>query len=288
LDVAAEDRLRPLPNLPELRIVDSEGLHPHEEVDASRVEPLRLALEQDGILKNPPVVMPFPGQPEQYVVLDGANRTTAFKELGLVHNLVQIVRPGREEMRLRTWNKVVYGAPPERLFHSMYDLFGVVPAPSDRKQRLERYSSRARLAYLSLPDGTAWEVGAERENLPERIRLLRQLDMVSSEVGQAERTSEFDARHFSDIYPTLAGLVIFPAFEIEEVLEIVTRNLCLPSGLTRFIIAPRALRINYPLGRLGEPGTIEEKQAELDGWIEERLRTRSIRFYAEATFSYDD
>lgn len=280
--------MKPLPILPELRIVSTLGLHPHEDVDASRVEPLRLALEQEGILKNPPVVMPFPARQEEYVVLDGANRTTAFKALKIDHTLVQVIRPGREEMRLRTWNKVVYGAPPERLFHSLYDLFGVVPAPMDRKERLERYTSRARLAYLSLPDGSAWEIGAEREVLPERIRLLRQLDMVSSEVGQAERTSEFEANQFSGVFSPLAGLVVFPPFEIEEVLEVVARGLSLPSGLTRFIITPRALRINYPLERLRQPGMIEEKQRQLEQWIEERLRRRRIRYYAEATFSYDD
>ena len=280
--------MKPLPNLPELRIVSCQRLHPHEEVDTTRVEPLSLALQKDGILKNPPVVIAFPGRPDEFVVLDGANRTTAFKELGFDHNLVQVVRPGREEMRLRTWNKVVYGAPPERLFHSLYDLFGVVPAPGDRKERLERYTSRVRLAYLSLPDGSAWEVGAERDALPERTRLLRQLDTVSSEVGQAERTSEFEAQQFSGIFHSVTGLVIFPAFEIEEVLEIVVRGLCLPSGLTRFIIAPRALRINYPLARLKAPGQIEEKQKQLEDWVEDRLRTRSIRYYAEATFSYDD
>lgn len=283
-----EASLKPLPKLPELRIVRSEGLFPHEYVDPTRVDPLRSALQEDGILKNPPVVIPFPGRTGEYVVLDGANRTTAFKELEIDHVVVQVVRPGREEIRLRTWNKVISGAPPERLFHSLYDLFGVMPAPSDRKERLERYSSRARLAYLSLPDGSAWEIGSERENLPERIRLLRQLDMVTSEVGDSERTSEIDASQFMGVFQPLAGLVIFPPFEIEEVLEVVAQDLCIPSGLTRFVIAPRALRINYPLERLQKSGTMEEKQGALETWIEERLRSRNVRYYAEATFSYDD
>jgi hypothetical protein len=280
--------MKPLPNLPELCIVNAQGLHPHEEVDPTRVEPLRLALKAEGILKNPPVVMPFPGRSDEYVVLDGANRTTAFKQLAIEHTLVQVVRPGREEIRLRTWNKIVYGAPPERLFNSLYDLFGVVPAPGDRKERLERYTSHARMAYLSLPDGSAWEIGSKRESLPERIRLLRQLDLVSSEIGQAERTSEIEASHFPKIYPQLTGLVIFPAFEVEEVLEVVSIDLCLPSGLTRFIIAPRALRINYPLERLGDRGSIEQKQIDLGAWIQARLHGRKVRYYAEATFSFDD
>ncbi len=280
--------MRPLPNLPELRIVEPTSLHPHEDVDPSRVEPLQLALEADGILKNPPVVIPFPGRDEEFVVLDGANRTTAFRNLRIKHTLVQVVRPGREDIRLRTWNKIIYGAPPERLFNSLYDLFGVNPAPEDRKERLERYSSRSRLAYLSLPDGSAWEVGAERAVFPERIHLLRQLDQVTSEVGTTERTSEIDAKQFVQVYESLTGLVIFPAFEIEEVLEVVSQDLCLPSGLTRFVIAPRALRINYPLERLRENLPIQQKQSALESWIQDRLRERRIRYYAETTFSFDD
>ncbi len=280
--------MKPIPSLPELSIVRSTGLYPHEDVDPSRVEPLRKALEQDGMLKNPPVVLPFPGREDSYVVLDGANRTTALKALGIEHALVQIVRPGREEIRLQTWNKIVFGAPPERLFNSLYDLFGLFPAPIDRKERLERYTSRARLAYLSMPDGSAWEIGSERDMLPERIHLLRQLDQVSSEVGSSERTSDIEARHFSKIYETITGLVIFPAFEIEEVLEVVSQDLCLPSGLTRFIVAPRALRINYPLDRLREDHSIDRKQGDLDHWVQERLRARMVRYYAEATFSFDD
>jgi hypothetical protein len=280
--------MKPLPNLPELRIVEATCLHPHEEVDPTRVKPLRSALESEDILKNPPVVFPFPGREEEYIVLDGANRTTALKNLEIQHALVQVVRPGREDIRLKTWNKIIYGAPPERLFNSLYDLFGLVPAPMDRKERLESYSSRSRLAYLSLPDGSAWEVGAEREALPERLYLLRQLDQVSSEVGMSERTSEIEVNQFSHVYGELTGLVIFPAFEIEEVLAVVSQNLCLPSGLTRFIIAPRALRINYPLDRLRAKASLEQKQSDLDTWIQERLRARRIRFYAETTFSFDD
>jgi hypothetical protein len=280
--------MKPLPNLPELRMVDSAGLYPHEDVDPTRVEPLRDALEADGYLKNPPVVIAFPGRKGEYVVLDGANRTTAFKDLAIEHALVQVVRPGRESIRLRTWNKLVHGAPPERLFNSLYDLFGVAPAPVDRKERLERFTSRARLAYLSLPDGSAWEIGSQRETLAERIHLLRQLELVSSEVGASERTSEIEANAFSDVYQDLTSLIIFPPFEIEEVLEIVSLDLCLPSGLTRFIIAPRALRINYPLDRLSSPGSLTKKQEALDEWIQERLRARRVRYYAEATFSYDD
>ncbi len=280
--------MKPLPSLPELCIVKSHGLHPHEDVDPTRVQPLRSALETDGILKNPPVVVPFPGRMNEFVVLDGANRTTALKELDFEHALVQIVRPGREDIRLKTWNKVVYGAPAERLFNSLYDLFGLVPAPGDRKERLERYLSKLRLAYLSMPDGSAWEIGSEREVLPERIHLLRQLEQVSSEVGQVERTSEIEARHFVDIYRELTGLILFPAFSIEEVLEIVRQGLSLPPGLTRFIITPRALRINYPLNRLQEGVPIGQKQEALDHWIQDCLRNRRIRYYAEATFSFDD
>jgi hypothetical protein len=107
-------------------------------------------------------------------------------------------------------------------------------------------------------------------------------------VGESERTSEIEAGKFEGIYRSLTGLIIYPAIELEEVLEVVSQDLCFPSGLTRFIISPRALRINYPISRLRSKKSLDEKQAELEMWIQDRLRSRRIRYYAESTFSFDD
>jgi hypothetical protein len=86
----------------------------------------------------------------------------------------------------------------------------------------------------------------------------------------------------------MAGLIVFRRFEVEEVVTAVAQDRLLPGGLTRFVVSPRALRVDYPLERLASSADQEQKQAELDAWIRERVAGRRVRYYAEATFLFDE
>ncbi|MFN8531878.1 MAG: hypothetical protein U0670_25005, partial [Anaerolineae bacterium] len=81
---------------PNLRIVPTERLHPHEEHDTQRLLPLIDRLKHETVMINPPIVAPMDADGEDYVVLDGANRTSAFSELGFPHVLVQIAPYGSD------------------------------------------------------------------------------------------------------------------------------------------------------------------------------------------------
>lgn len=280
--------MKPLPDLPYLLIVRTEDLRPHEDVEQGRVDPIMRGLEADGILKNPPLVMRLHTQPEKYLVLDGANRTMALQSLNIPHSLVQLVRPGIETVRLRTWNRVVYSSEPRELFDRLDQVTEIVPAPRDRKEQLERIAAGVRLAYLYLPDGSAWELGREREALDERMHHLGALIDVCLNSGKTDRTSEMDVQGLAGIYKGLAGVLVFPSIEVEEVVEAAINEIVLPAGLTRFIVSPRALRVNYPLDWLSEDRSLEEKQKQLDDWIEQRVHEQSVRYYAESTILFDE
>jgi hypothetical protein len=280
--------LKPLPDLPLLQIVCTEDLFPHEAVERARLEPIARGLRADGVLKNPPLVMTLHTQAEKYLVVDGANRTMALRSLNIPHTLVQLVRPGTETVRLRTWNRVIYGSDPDELFTRLDDITEITPAPRDRKEQLERIALGVRLAYLYLPDGSAWEIGREHEALRERLHNLGKLIEVCLDLGNTDRTSEMDVRSLGDVYEEVAGLLVFPSIEVEEVIEAVVNDIVLPAGLTRFIVSPRALRLNYPLDLLAEDRPIEEKQRSLEEWIQERLREQAVRYYAESTILFDE
>ena len=90
------------------------------------------------------------------------------------------------------------------------------------------------------------------------------------------------------IYKDLSGLMIFPQFQIEDVLSLAGEGYLLPTGITRFTVSPRALHVNYPLYELAADRSIEEKNADLEKWIQKRIAKKGVRYYAEATFLYDE
>src|SRR5438270_6696132 len=100
---------RPSPehfDIPNLRLLPISSLVLHEHADEKRVERLESRLRSDGFLKNPPVVAPILGT-DRYVVLDGANRTSAVQRLGCPHLLVQVVDYKSPQVQLLTWHHLI-------------------------------------------------------------------------------------------------------------------------------------------------------------------------------------
>ncbi|MBK7032042.1 MAG: hypothetical protein IPH49_01935 [Ignavibacteria bacterium] len=84
-----------------LRFVPADEVVLHEETDPARVNRIRASLDNDGVLRNPPIV-------GSGVVLDGATRTTALKLMGAKHLLVQQVPYGGDHgVELQAWYHVL-------------------------------------------------------------------------------------------------------------------------------------------------------------------------------------
>jgi hypothetical protein len=103
-----------------------------------------------------------------------------------------------------------------------------------------------------------------------------------------DRTSQTLVDTFKSVYPDLNALVIFPSFRIKTVLKLAGQNILLPTGITRFTASPRALHLNYPLHELSSGKPISYKEAYLKQWIQDRIKNKGVRHYAEATFLFDE
>ena len=103
--------------MPDLRIVPSSLLVPHEREDESRAGRLSERLRGSGVLKNPPIVAEVraAGRGDCLVVLDGANRVSAARASDLPHFLVQVVRYDDPSIQLMTWHHALSGFPAEQL-----------------------------------------------------------------------------------------------------------------------------------------------------------------------------
>jgi len=121
-----------------------------------------------------------------------------------------------------------------------------------------------------------------------RVRNLNLLVDAYRDRCQLARTTARQAAGLERVFPDLTGLMVFPRFEQEEVLQSASAGWLLPAGLTRFVISPRALRVNYPIERLASDRPLEAKRAELEDWVRERAEARRVRYYAESTFLFDE
>ena len=277
--------MKPSADIPHLQIVPTGKLHPHELPDEQRAQPLVSVLRRDRVLKNPPIVLPIEGR-DEYVVLDGANRVTALRLLGLPHCLVQVAHPNGDSVEVRTWNHVLMGMNPDEA-KSIIRHSGIVDTPSrlDQEGGVAKHDPILRVHFM---DGEQVMIEAGDASLQKRIELLNEVVDTYRDHVHFERTSGEDFEGVREMYDSVAALVVFPEFEPEEVVEAASQNWHFPPGITRFIVSPRALRLNYPLAMLDGEETIGQKQQHLDTWVRSRVRNRRVRFYAESTFLFDE
>jgi len=278
------------PKLPDLRVVPTALLVPHEQEDESRVGRLSERLKAAGFLKNPPIVTEVvtPERGPCLVVLDGANRVSAARAAGYPHFLVQVVRYDEAPVELTTWHHALSGYPYERLERELRRVPGLTlgnERPSHARALLAR---REALAFvLSNSDEALTLLGDH--GLYQRNALLNAVvDLYRDRVPfhRATRDSWSEARAR---FPDVTALVVFPKFHPDEIIEIATSGARLPAGITRHVIPWRALRVNIPLEILADPvKPIEEKNRWLKAWIEERIAQKHVRFYAESTILFDE
>lgn len=274
-----------IPDIPELRIVRSADLQPHEEVDKSRAHRLIHSLRNEGFLKNPPVVLTMSEQPERYLVLDGANRTTAFQQMGFPHMLVQVAHEGVE---IRNWNHALMGDAFERLLRAIGELEGASLRQVSLDQADEQLDRQQAAAYLAKPDGTAVLVSSQERGVVQQVALLGRMVELYARDFRSERTSADNLNGLASVYPDLAGLVVYRTFTVDDVVEVVLQGGLFPSGLTRFLVSPRALRLNFPIAMLADRSSLETKKKALAEWIRRKMDQQRVRYYAESTFLFDE
>ena len=275
-------------DLPLLAILPLEKLILHERHDEQRSPGLMDNIRSSGVLRNPPIITPLHDRTGRYMVLDGAHRRLSFQILGLRYILAQIVEPDDPGLSPYPWNHVLWGVEPDELYESFSSIPFIkleICSPEDGHQQL---TSHHALALIHLADGQTFAARIPANDLVTRINFLNALvDRYKDRAGM-DRTSIKDIEALKKLYTDLSGLVIFPGFRIEDILYLAGENHLLPTGSTRFTISPRALHVNYPLSELEADKTLEEKNSDLQRWLQERLANKGVRYYAEATFLFDE
>lgn len=277
-----------------LQVVPTKEIVPHEETDPARVARLSKAIQDDSMLVNPPVVAEWQGK---YVVLDGATRTGAFRELRIPHIVVQVVDSNRSDVDLHTWYHVVSDITTDELTEVLSQIEGLKLTEVSPAEAQTLLREREALAYLVMPGGSeASQDGAGvRAYLAELAdEDYNRLDVLNAMVegytvrGDVARTLTTDLHNLQTTYPGMAALVVFPQFTPNFVLEVAGQGRYLPQGITRFIIPGRVLRLKAPLDVLRSDEPLAAKRRWLDEYVREKLARRSVRYYQEPVVLLED
>ncbi len=269
---------------PDLRIVPADSIVLHEEVDSRRVMPLVQKFRQDGILKNPPIVAPLPNS-DRFVLLDGANRTTALWKMDAPHHLVQVV--AYDEVELDTWAHLIVGGLTEKEFETRRKETGLELTYTDLDTAHYQLRYRKISAILSSPAGEICTLGHGSDLTTEAAELC-QLVNIYSGLSAIHRVKTNSLSELMPHYSNITALIHFPCYTPADIVALAHNGDKLPTGITRHIIPRRALRVNLPISILMKPQSAAAKQQWLTDWLTEKLTQRQVRFYQESTFLFDE
>lgn len=276
---------------PVLQIVPVESLLPHEEHDEQRSKPLIKRIEKADTWLHPPIVTRLPDRQDVFVVLDGANRSYSAMALGFPHILVQVVDYHSGQVHLDTWNHVVSQLSIHELLDALRELPNCTIEQVDLLTAQAKLAERVALVYLVdfMDNQKVYIVSAQQQDIAKRTELLRQIVDCYKQHCVLDRVTSSNMVHIKQMFNDISCLVVFPHYEPSEILFAAREKILLPPGISRHIIHGRAMRLLYPIERLQDSHTaLEEKNRQLQTWIAERTKSRSIRFYAESVYLFDD
>jgi hypothetical protein len=272
---------------PELRLVPTPSVRFHEHAERRRTLRLLERIKADAQLRNPPIVADM--NDGHYLLLDGANRVSAFLELGYSHIPVQVVDYGDKAVQLKGWHHLLLEGGTLQLRDAYRALPDVEVRPVTRAQLARLLELRQVYAVLVENEAAWWglfpaQAQAEIE-VHQRIRVLE--SVVGAYEGQSrlERVKLADYEQLPQVIESVQHQVcLFPVLRKEELLHLAAEGILIPTGLTRHIIPGRALGINVDLAFLREERTEAAKLAHFRDFVDRLSMEGRIRFYEESVF----
>jgi hypothetical protein len=271
---------------PNLQLVPTDSIRFHEQPEPSRTGRLMGRIQKEATLRNPPIVASMSNG--NYLLLDGANRVTAFRDLQYPEIPVQVVDYGSEAIQLKGWHHLVLHGRTLDLRGKYASMPGVSLQSVSRDQLKTLLEFRRVYAVLVDESAAAWGLYPESGQPPsihQRIAVLNQV--IGGYEGQSrlERIKLADYSKLPEVIQSVDHqLCLFPVLTKEELLQLATEGVLIPTGITRHLIPGRALGINLPLAFLGEiPDAAGRARHFAQHLLNLEMEGRT-RFYEESVF----
>jgi hypothetical protein len=283
--IQKNDKQLKIGELPNLRIIPISEIIFHEDPDEERATKLIEYIRKENRLKNPPVVATHSGT-EKYILLDGANRLTALQALNIPDVLVQHIDLFDPGLIFLHWHHTVEKFTKDSFLENINNLLDITITKSS-EINLKSNDSGDLLCQIQFVDQSIYDVHAHTD-LFQRVKDLRDITDIYKGFQYMDRVSYTNLDHLKSNYSQFCAVIVFRKLIKEELVEVTNHGMRIPSGITRIIMPKRALRVNVPLDILRFNVSTEQKNYWLQNRINEQIRDKSIRFYHEPTFLFDE
>lgn len=272
--------------LPDLQLVPTQRIRFHEALERRRTHRLVERLKAEARLRNPPIVATIPDG--DYLLLDGANRVSAFLELGYSHVPVQVVEYGASTVQLKGWHHLLIDAESLQLRAAYQALPRITMRRVEQAELMTLLELRRVFAVLVEHGNAFWGLFPANQAWPgieERIEVLNEIVDAYEGQSKIERIKLADYSQLpKDVDEAKQQLVLFPVLYKEELIALAAQGIRIPTGLTRHLVPGRTLGLNLELSFLTELETHEEKVAHFERYLKRLVLEGRIRFYEEPVF----
>src|SRR3989338_2685578 len=251
-----------------LQILPVDEILPHEEFDVNRALPLIEQLKKEKVLVNPVLVASL--DDGKYLHLDGMNRLSAFKMMGMKSVLTQIIDyNSQDEVELASWVHL-FDADKDKFIKFVKDIPGVYleQGGSDRVgNRYLKEEGTARLCTIVCKAGDV-KLVVTSGDLFEKIEKLNKIvsfysDRITRDVLPRFSRMEQLKLLFSE-HPQKNILMVFPTFTRHQIIKVVAQKKLIPAGISRHLFNRRCLNVRVPLSLFDEKKSIEEQNKMLE------------------------
>jgi hypothetical protein len=282
----------------ELGFVHLDDLISHETCDFKRVCRLADQIKKEGHLKNPVLVASLPVNEKRdktsqkgirkLLVLDGVDRISALRLLGFNDVLVQRVDYTDENVKLTSWNHLIFRIKKEQLTEKLGKLELEI-SPCERDVEKNVFEDPRTVGYLLFRDHSGLILRQKDNWMENRIKNLFGIIAIYRSSWEIYHPGSFaDLSSAFENFENSTALNILPVFKKEGVLDSVYRGILFPLGVTRFVIPQRVLGLELSCSVLAANVPISEKNLFLKELLSYRMKSKKARFYQESVFLFNE
>jgi hypothetical protein len=285
-------------NLFKLGFVHLDDLIFHQTCDFARVQRLADQIKREGHLKNPVLVADLPAQSRpkdlapqgsrRLLVLDGIDRVSALRLLGFPDVLVQKVDYMDENVELSSWDHLIFKISKDQLSEKLRKL-DLEISPCERSWKREALEDPRTVCYLLFRDGSGLVLSERDASLEKRIRSLFSITAIYRSSWEIYHPGlEVDPFSAFDDFEKSTAINILPIFGKEQVLDLISRGILFPFGVTRFVIPQWVLGLEISCSVLGSKAPLSEKNLFLKELLSYRMKSKKAKFYQESVFLFNE